>query len=314
MSDASPGTDAPTLSIRIAVLTYNRALFLEKMLASIVQQTCTDFTCRVFDNGSTDSTPTAVAHYTSRDSRFHSERIEENLPASANFNRAIRWGTGADCFALLHDDDELEPAWLDTLVNALRQQPRAGLAASNARMMLGSSLIGRTFFSRIAGSETFKDHPSFVAWLFKNGALVFPAILYRSSAVGEETLRHAGRASDIMFYMRVTRESGAVLCYAPLLRYRVHAQQDSVGLAEADVVQLDQFLQIHIPAYAPSFTPRIPSFINTHRLVSLRAQARDKPLGTRFRLLASGIGSRRLPLYDPNPRYFARLIMLLLGR
>jgi GT2 family glycosyltransferase len=99
---------------------------LDGVLGSLVAQRCRDFEAIVIDNGSTDG---SVEHLRER---WPDVGIVE-WPENRGFAAAVNAGFGAGCgelVALVNNDVELDPLWLETSIAAIEARPRAASVAS----------------------------------------------------------------------------------------------------------------------------------------------------------------------------------------
>lgn len=125
-----PRPEAPRASIIIP--NWNGLDLLRPCLNSLRKQTTTDFEVIVVDNASTDGSVSVLAD------EFPEVRV---LPLTTNggysggCNAGIRAARG-EILVMLNNDTEVDPAWIETLVDALDRHPEAGSAAS--RMMIYS--------------------------------------------------------------------------------------------------------------------------------------------------------------------------------
>lgn len=113
---------------RVAVIipNYNGAALLPGCLEALRRQTFKDFVTVVVDNGSTDTSVDLVR------TRFP-EVVVIALPHNLGFAGAVNRGileTESEFVALLNNDAEPEPGWLEALVAALNARPEAAMAAS----------------------------------------------------------------------------------------------------------------------------------------------------------------------------------------
>jgi GT2 family glycosyltransferase len=117
----------PSPSVSVIIVNWNRHDLLRACLSSLQQQTFRDFEVIVVDNGSVDGSVELL-----RSAPFGHVRIIEN-PENRGFcaanNQGIRAARGS-FIALLNNDAEAEPRWLEELLGALVPEPAVGMAAS----------------------------------------------------------------------------------------------------------------------------------------------------------------------------------------
>lgn len=111
--------------ITVIIPTWNRSELLCHCLESLERQTVP---CRVLvvDNGSTDSTPSMMR---SRFERFEYVRLEENQGFAKAVNRGLA-ETRTPCIALLNNDTEADPQWVEAGLELLESRPDCGIVAS----------------------------------------------------------------------------------------------------------------------------------------------------------------------------------------
>jgi len=130
----------PPGSVSVILVNLNRLHLLRKALRSIVGQAPVIAEVIVVDNASTDGSPAMVA------SEFPAVRLIRNTTnkgfCEAN-NQGIAIATG-EFIALLNNDAEAEPAWLDALVHAISRSPRTGMAASKILVFEDPRRIDKT--------------------------------------------------------------------------------------------------------------------------------------------------------------------------
>jgi GT2 family glycosyltransferase len=107
------------------VLNYNGRALLEVILPSLARQTYADLEVVVIDDASSDDSSEYVRAFPSV--RFVSTG-PRNVGVSAALNVAVASARG-ELVALLNNDLELEPDWLEHLVAAIDRHPEAGSVA-----------------------------------------------------------------------------------------------------------------------------------------------------------------------------------------
>lgn len=99
--------DREEIILTIAIPTYNRAIFLERSLKSIISQACPNIEIIVSDNASTDNTAKIVENLNiyCKDLKIDYIKNEENLGSDYNFLQCYRRARGR--FVLLMGDDDI---------------------------------------------------------------------------------------------------------------------------------------------------------------------------------------------------------------
>ncbi len=121
--DCSTGEPA----VLVVIVNYNGGEMLARAVASVKQQTFTDYRLIVVDNASSDDSIALMEA---------GNPCVEVLPAGANLgfaaanNLAVRRYPGSRWIALLNPDAFPEPLWLQTLVDAARVHPDSAAFAS----------------------------------------------------------------------------------------------------------------------------------------------------------------------------------------
>jgi glycosyltransferase involved in cell wall biosynthesis len=115
--------DEPLVSVIVA--NYNYGRFLPALADSLMAQTYPNWELLLCDDGSTDGSENVLLDLGRLDSRVRPLYKANGGQASA-WNFAVRRATG-DIICLLDADDWFKPEKLETIVQAFRQSPRAGL-------------------------------------------------------------------------------------------------------------------------------------------------------------------------------------------
>lgn len=115
-----------TPKVTVVIPNWNGERFLATCLTSLRHQSFEDFETVVVDNGSTDGSLGLLE----RDfSEVRVLPLGENRGFSAAVNAGIR-ASGAEHVALLNNDTEVAPRWLEALVRATEDHPEAGFFAT----------------------------------------------------------------------------------------------------------------------------------------------------------------------------------------
>lgn len=110
--------------VSVVIPTWNGRRYLDVVLPSLREQTYGDFRVVVVDNGSSDG---SGDHVRERYPEVQLVELERNVGFAAAVNRGIAASTG-EHVAVVNNDLELDPRWLERMVAALRDHPDAGSA------------------------------------------------------------------------------------------------------------------------------------------------------------------------------------------
>jgi GT2 family glycosyltransferase len=112
--------------VAVVVPSWNGREQLDEVLESLEAQRYRDFETIVVDNGSSDD---SVPYLADRWPEVRVVALERNRGFAAAVNVGIE-ASDAEFVALVNNDVELEPGWLETVVDALDRHPTAGSVAS----------------------------------------------------------------------------------------------------------------------------------------------------------------------------------------
>jgi len=116
--------------VGVVIANWNRKELLRACLHSLARQTHPSFEVIVVDNGSPDGSGALVEEMAkSYPVRLHLIANTDNLGFCAANNQGIQASEG-ELVALLNNDAEAEPGWLEALEKAIRRGEDVGMAAS----------------------------------------------------------------------------------------------------------------------------------------------------------------------------------------
>jgi GT2 family glycosyltransferase len=119
--------------ISVIIVNWNGKKLIEECLNGLKKQTFEDFSIVLVDNASDDGSLELVQN---NYPKVKTIALPENLGFAAANNIAIK-SIDTEYAALLNPDTDPDPYWLNNLLKALKNSPRAGLAAS--KMLLYDS-------------------------------------------------------------------------------------------------------------------------------------------------------------------------------
>lgn len=231
------------MSINVYILTYNRANYLKETIKSVLAQTYKDFSLYVLDNCSSDNTEEVVSSF--EDKRMHYIRHSRNIGGGGNINYAIEH-CEADYLVVFHDDDLMEPWFLEKEIEAFRRCPDCVVVAGNAEFF--GAICGGTVQQLEEGAfRTFRGIELLSTYLKTGHYLVFPSLMYKSSFLKEKHLRiinEPGPCADVVFYCDIGNQGGRICEISDvIMKYRTHDNQDSALHMYPMHIQLFHYLK-----------------------------------------------------------------------
>lgn len=126
---SGPAERSGRAAVTAVVLTYDGKHLLEVILPTLASQSRPADEMLVIDNGSSDGT----AEWLAREwPAVRVVRIEQNAGVAAALNRGVAEARG-EYVALLNNDLELTPGWLEEMVAGIERHPDAGSIACKLR-------------------------------------------------------------------------------------------------------------------------------------------------------------------------------------
>jgi GT2 family glycosyltransferase len=122
---AASGAAIAQPAVTAIVLNYNGAELLDVVIPSLERQTYPHLSVLLVDNGSTDE---SVARARARWPQVRILELPQNVGVAKALNRGVL-ECDTELVALLNNDIELEPDWLERLVAGLLQHPEAASAS-----------------------------------------------------------------------------------------------------------------------------------------------------------------------------------------
>lgn len=229
--------------ISVAMCTYNGGLFLKEQLQSLGAQTLLPDELVVCDDGSSDDTSSILQKFAESapfQVRFFWNK--QNLGSTRNFQQVITLCQG-ELIALCDQDDVWEPGKLRALHDQLMRSSAGGVFSDAELIDRNSQLIGRRLWQSIdftvnEQQRWLDDHC--LSNLLKKDVATGATMLFRSDLRGALLPVPDGWIHDAWFAWMLTLHSKLYLVSEPLIRYRVHSEQ-----------------QLGVPATAPDFRQRI---------------------------------------------------------
>ncbi|OPY34121.1 MAG: Glycosyltransferase AglG [Methanomassiliicoccales archaeon PtaU1.Bin124] len=282
--------------VTVLILSLNRGAYLRMALTSVIQQTVRPKEVIVLDNGSKEDVKAAVL-----------DLLKDNVKwEGADETHSPHWNTARGLamvrtkyVQIMHDDDILDPHFLEEMVGFLSSNPEAAAVGCNGPLISPDGKeIGRSVLPRHKTVTTWYRTPPELALLYTDGHLLFPSIVYRRDAIQPDMVHtEYGKVGDSRMLFDVQRTGPIVHLDKMLYRYRTHGNQDSAMLPEDDYRRKDRFL-IEVSASDPKLARRIAK--NVYRFQTRRYLERA---GSAWR--KQGFHAMRASLREHKPDKFS---------
>lgn len=213
--DAKTG-HKPRISLVMAL--FNQAAYVDEALASIINQTFSDWELIIWDDGSTDGSTEIARSYTERD-----PRITYQYGSNRGMYQALSSGlelTTAPLLGWVDSDDRLRPECLAKTVAILDAKPEAGMVYTDHWMMdeTGKSLgLGQRCGIEYSANRLLRD---FMTFHFR---LIRREVFEQAGGI-DPRYRFAG---DYDLCLRLSEITEIVHLHEVLYDYRVHTRSMS---------------------------------------------------------------------------------------
>jgi glycosyltransferase involved in cell wall biosynthesis len=208
--------------VTIGIPTYNRAArYLREALESALVQTYPNIEIVVSDNGSTDDTEAVVRSY--GDSRIRYFKQQPPVVPNDNFNFCLREARGA-YFLLLHDDDKVDPDFIETCLQAAGDQTHFGVIRTGVRIINSESAAVYERHNAVQGAS-FGEF--FVGWFDGRTSIYLCNTLFNTQLLkdaGGFRSRH-NLFQDVVALARLAAQAGRVDVDAVKASARRHGEK-----------------------------------------------------------------------------------------
>jgi glycosyltransferase involved in cell wall biosynthesis len=209
--------------ISAAIITHNRAHYLEEAITSVLDQTCRDFELIVVDDGSTDDTEAVIEPYLDR---IRYVRQERQGKAAAR-NAAVELAQG-ELVAFCDSDDAWYPDRLERQLAAFEQAPEVGMVHGHVTVIDSESRVlpERTDAIRSEFGSAHQNGATYASYASDCKCLSSTILVRREVFETVGPYDSALAIEDYDFYLRVLLHFDLLfLDSEPLARYRAHSEK-----------------------------------------------------------------------------------------
>ncbi|OQX05474.1 MAG: hypothetical protein BWK80_52115 [Desulfobacteraceae bacterium IS3] len=222
-SNPEPRTPNPLISVIIPA--YNHEKYLKETIASVLEQTASDFELIIINDGSQDRSEEIILSI--NDSRIQ-YFYQENQGAHNTLNRGIRLARGK-YISILNSDDIYYPRRFEEFLKILEQEPSVHAVFSHVEFVddQGNFIKYKTAEDNWLKCPelSFKTENHIFLDLLAGNFLVSTSNLFCRKSVFDDigyflNLRYA---HDYEFFLRVCYHFKVCIVQEPLLKYRIHS-------------------------------------------------------------------------------------------
>jgi glycosyltransferase involved in cell wall biosynthesis len=266
---------SPMVKVSVCIPTYNRVHYLAEAIASVQQQTFTDWEIVVCDDGSQDATPEFMAGL--QDDRIRYLRHAQNIGKSNNMISGYQAAQG-EYFIKFDDDDRLTPEFLAQTTAILEQHPEIDLVSTDHWVINSDSQREPDLTDQNSakwGRTTLPAGPiaNLTARTFDQQSLQIGATLFRKRVLDEISYMRPNlqNCEDNDLLVRLAL-AGKQAYYLPerLMEYRFHPEQQGIGRAIPYLRDKIQYLNLYEFADAELENVRQRRLQETQLLLGLR--------------------------------------------
>lgn len=137
---------------------------------------------------------------------------------------------------MAHDDDLIHPAYLETILKAYNQLPGLNLVIS-AMGDWNDEPFSPQYHTQL---RVLKNVSEFSAYIFLGYSFTFSSASYRTLALKKAPVPNYttyGKVHDVPFMLGVCRHGEAAVLQYPFIKYRIHADQDSLTFSTGPMVK-----------------------------------------------------------------------------
>jgi glycosyltransferase involved in cell wall biosynthesis len=164
--------------ISIGIPTYNRAEgFLKEALECALSQTYQNIEIIVADNCSPDNTREVVQGYD--DPRIRYFHHEPGITPNDNFNFCLQQAAGA-YFLMLHDDDKVDPDFIDVCLRAANYETHYGVIRTGVRIINANGSILHEIRNTVGGASTAE---LFFGWFENRTSIYFCSTMFHTQGL-----------------------------------------------------------------------------------------------------------------------------------
>ncbi|MFW6323881.1 MAG: glycosyltransferase family 2 protein [Desulfovibrionales bacterium] len=208
--------------VTVAIPTYNRGDgYLSTAVCSATSQTYGNIEIIISDNCSDDDTESVVRGF--KDERILYIRHERNIGPNSNFNFCLKQARG-DYFLLLHDDDLIDPDFVESCLRAAEMKIDCGLIRTGTRVIDENNRVLSVWENRVSGLPL---DDFFLGWFRGLTAYYLCSSLFNTEKLRELSGFHSrtNLYQDVVAEVQLAARYGRIDVREPKASFRKHSQE-----------------------------------------------------------------------------------------
>jgi len=240
-------------NLTIFLMCHNRPAYAKCAINSILHQTNHSFRLIVSDNSTNDELYRLVS---TEFADLEIRRRIPSIPSTDHFNKCLS-EVDTELFCLFHDDDLMEPGYVNAMLETIKRHPSAVAYSCNAELVDENNVPKHGYFET-NGSDVIIDTPRALAGRyfsrFPNGVAPFPAYIFRSNIAANIPIdtQSGGKYSDVSWLLEISKCGHFIWNSERLIRYRVHSTNDGGLESIRDRLRFLRYLKTNICFVGPA--------------------------------------------------------------
>lgn len=216
---------------------YGDIDLMKAAVTSVLTQRNLNWRLVVIDDGYPDPEPERwFAELTAKDSRVSYQRNEKNLGANGNYRKALDL-VQTEYFVMMGADDIMQPNYLDVVLRAFEQFPRADVVQPGVQTIDGRGVASNPLPDRVKRAYAPKLHATatlsgeaMATSLLRADWAYFPSLAWRTETVRRIGFREGyDVVQDLALLLDIAAEGGSMVIDPELaFLYRRHMESDSM--------------------------------------------------------------------------------------
>jgi glycosyltransferase involved in cell wall biosynthesis len=231
----------PKVSIVMSV--YNKALYLNEAVDSVLNQMFSDFEFIIADNCSIDNSVEIIKSYNDPRIRFHQNH--RNLGAAVSLNSCLDKATG-DYVALACGDDVWEEDFLQTCVPLLERHPEVNIVSCRMDSLDSGGKITRSKQSPEFDAFRIVPVDQVVEILARSScSILLPAALFRRETFPYYDPRYQCTCDWDISFKLVEQKTDFLFVDRALVRYRFYPENETSVAKRDGTLIFESYLNLH---------------------------------------------------------------------